>query len=133
MIRAIPIDDIDTVKIATWLLILFLRYNGPKIHTERRNNNNNNNEEKNKIRTNSIGDMPLYGISPNKISLQEKEKMKIKYVTYMYLFFSLLYIFHIFFNMMYLLHVHLRNLSHVNIIARYIEDFDRESSCLIQA
>ena len=68
VIRAIPIDDIDTVKIWTWLLILFLRYHGPKIHTERRNNNNNNNnndEEKNKIRTNSIGDMPLYGISPN--------------------------------------------------------------------
>ena len=56
------------MKISTWLLILFLRYNGPKIHTERRNNNNNNDEEKNKIRTNSIGDMPLYGISPNNFS-----------------------------------------------------------------
>ena len=27
---------------------------------------NNKNNNKNKIRTNSIGDMPLYGISPNK-------------------------------------------------------------------
>ena len=80
MIRAIPIDDIDTVKIATWLLILFLRYNGPKIHTERRNNNNNNNEEKNKIRTNSIGDMPLYGISPNNNNNNnnDEEKNKIR-------------------------------------------------------
>ena len=64
---SIPDNDKDTVKISTWLLILFLRYHGPKIHTERRNNNNNNknNNNKNKIRTNSIGDMPLYGISPN--------------------------------------------------------------------
>ena len=60
---SIPDNDKDTVKISTWLLILFLRYHGPKIHTERRNNNKNN---KNKIRTNSIGDMRLYGISPNK-------------------------------------------------------------------
>ena len=42
--RAIPDNDKDTVKISTWLLIVFLRYNCPKIHTERRNNNNNNNE-----------------------------------------------------------------------------------------
>ena len=34
-------------------------------------NNNNNNEEKNKIRTNSIGDMPLYGISPKKMKIKE--------------------------------------------------------------
>ena len=27
----IPDDDKDTVKISTWLLILFLRYHGPKI------------------------------------------------------------------------------------------------------
>ena len=58
---SIPDNDKDTVQISTWLLILFLRYHGPKIHTERNNNNNEN-----KIRTNSIGDMPLYGISPNK-------------------------------------------------------------------
>ena len=31
---AIPDNDKDTVKISTWLLILFLRYHGPKIHTE---------------------------------------------------------------------------------------------------
>ena len=61
---AIPDNDKDTVKISTSLLILFLRYHRSKIHTER-NNNNNNNNNKNKIRTNSIGDMPLYGISPN--------------------------------------------------------------------
>ena len=61
---AIPDNDKDTVKISTSLLILFLRYHRSKIHTERNNNNNNNN--KNKIRTNSIGDMPLYGISPKK-------------------------------------------------------------------
>ena len=30
----IPDNDKDTVKIWTWLLILFLRYHGPKIHTE---------------------------------------------------------------------------------------------------
>ena len=48
---SIPDNDKDTVKILTWLLILFLRYHGPKIHTERNNNN------KNKIRTNSIGYM----------------------------------------------------------------------------
>ena len=54
---SIPDNDKDTVKISTWLLILFLIYHGPKIHTERNNEN--------KIRTDSIGDMPLYGISPN--------------------------------------------------------------------
>ena len=59
---AIPDNDKDTVKISTWLLILFLRYHRPKIHTERRNNVNNNN----KIRTNSIGDMLQCSISPNK-------------------------------------------------------------------
>ena len=66
MIRTIPVDDIDTVKILRRLLISFLRYRPNKIHTERNNNNNNN---ENKIRTNSIGDMPLYGISPNKWNL----------------------------------------------------------------
>ena len=49
---SIPNIDKDTVKISTWLLILFLRYHGDKIRTERRNN-----IEENKIRTNSIGDM----------------------------------------------------------------------------
>ena len=63
MIRTIPVDDIDTVKILRRLLISFLRYRPNKIHTERNNNNNN----ENKIRTNSIGDMPLYGISPNNV------------------------------------------------------------------
>ena len=62
---SIPDNDKDTVKISTWLLILFLRYHGPKIHTERNNNNNNNNNNENKIRTNSIGDMPQCSISPN--------------------------------------------------------------------
>ena len=60
VIRTIPVDDIDTVKILRRLLISFLRYPCDKIHTDRRNNNNNN-----KIRTNTIGDMPLCGISPN--------------------------------------------------------------------
>ena len=54
---AIPDNDKDTVKISTWLLILFLRYHGSKIHTER--------NKKNKIRTNSIGDMLQCSISPN--------------------------------------------------------------------
>ena len=31
---SIPDDVKDTVKILTWLLILLLRYHGPKIHTE---------------------------------------------------------------------------------------------------
>ena len=31
---SIPDNDKDTVKISTWLLILFLRYHGPKIRTE---------------------------------------------------------------------------------------------------
>ena len=61
--RAIPDNDKDTVKISTWLLIVFLRYNCPKIHTERRNNNEN------KIRTNSIGDMLQCSISPNNMSV----------------------------------------------------------------
>ena len=34
LILAIPDNDKDTVKISTWLLILFLRYHGPKIRTE---------------------------------------------------------------------------------------------------
>ena len=55
----IPDNDKDTVKISIWLLMLFLRYHGPKIHTEI------NNKEINNIRTDTIGDMPLYGISPN--------------------------------------------------------------------
>ena len=44
---SIPDNDKDTVKISTWLLILFLRYHGPKIRTEL------------KIRTDTIGDMFL--------------------------------------------------------------------------
>ena len=51
---SIPDIDKDTLKISTWLLILFLRYIGDKIRTE-----------KNKIRTKSIGDMLLCSISPN--------------------------------------------------------------------
>ena len=69
-----PDNDKDTVKIWTWLLILFLRYHGPNIHTERNNNNNNNNE--NKIRTNSIGDMLQCSISPNKSTIQWKLDIK---------------------------------------------------------
>ena len=34
LILAIPDNDKDTVKNSTWLLILFLRYHGPKIRTE---------------------------------------------------------------------------------------------------
>ena len=34
---SIPDNDKDTVKISTWLLILFLRYHGDKIRTERNN------------------------------------------------------------------------------------------------
>ena len=37
-----PDNDKDTVNISTWLLILFLRYHGDKIHTERNNNINKN-------------------------------------------------------------------------------------------
>ena len=50
LLLSIPNIDKDTVKMSTWLLILFLRYHGEKIRTERRNNED-------KIRTNSIGDM----------------------------------------------------------------------------
>ena len=53
---SIPDNDKDTVKISTWLLILFLRYLGDKIRTER-----NNYKNKNKIRTNTIGDICYYG------------------------------------------------------------------------
>ena len=63
-----PDNDKDNVKIWTWLLILFLRYHGPNIHTERNNNNNN----ENKIRTNSIGDMLQCSISPNKFYILNK-------------------------------------------------------------
>ena len=38
---SIPDNDKDTVKISTWLLILFLRYHGDKIRTERNNYKNN--------------------------------------------------------------------------------------------
>ena len=34
VIRAIPVDDKDTVKILKWLFILILRYPLNKIHTE---------------------------------------------------------------------------------------------------
>ena len=56
---SIPDQGKDTVKISTWLLILFLRYHGPKIHTVIKE------KETIKIRTDTIGDMPLCGISPN--------------------------------------------------------------------
>ena len=58
---SIPDQGKDTVKISTWLLILFLRYHGPKIHTVIKE------KETIKIRTDTIGDMPLCGISPNYI------------------------------------------------------------------
>ena len=42
--------------------------------------NNNNNEEKNKIRTNSIGDMPLYGISPDNDIGDRQPRKNIRFV-----------------------------------------------------